>query len=54
MLMFLTYTMEVHANLKILIWYKRGHGHSWFFFPNNVKKCGHNINYNLFSNIKVE
>lgn len=31
--MFLTYTMEVHANLKILIWYKRGHGHSWVFFP---------------------
>lgn len=25
-----------------------------FFFLNNVKKCGYNINYNLFLNIKVE
>lgn len=24
------------------------------FFLNNVKKCGYNINYNLFLNIKVE
>lgn len=54
MLMFLIYIMEVYVNLKILIWYKRGYGYSWFFFLNNVKKCGYNINYNLFLNIKVE